>query len=178
MIVIKNIPYWGFGECNAFFSGSLGNLNLLSNKLHIWEYSLCWNPNSWPINQNALYCVQFHLLLFPLWGEISYRFCFFLICRRLHCHAIWTSSWRCVYHGLQLPSVRSTSFLYRFKQFWWQAGLWINCFLSPYSHDLKMACIVWQNKWKVDFPLWKVNGEEHLGYCKKCLAILTKLRNW
>jgi len=23
-----------------------------------------------------------------------------------------------------------------------------------------------------------VNGEEHLGYCKKCLAILTKLRNW
>jgi len=111
---------------------------------------------------------------------VKYRivFVFFLICRRLHCHAIWTSSWRCVYHGLQLPSVRSTSFLYRFKQFWWQAGLWINCFLSPYSHDLKMACIVWQNKWKVDFPLWKVNGEEHLGYCKKCLAILTKLRNW
>jgi len=34
------------GKCNAFWSIALSwDLIVFRNKLRIWEYPLCWNPN-------------------------------------------------------------------------------------------------------------------------------------
>jgi len=41
---------------NAFWSIALPwDLNVFWNKLHIWGYPLCWNPNGRAIDQKALH---------------------------------------------------------------------------------------------------------------------------
>jgi len=50
-----NRCYQGFGKCNGFWLIALSwDLNEFWNKLRIWEYPLCWNPNGRAIDYQNL----------------------------------------------------------------------------------------------------------------------------